>query len=192
MAETKIVKSGGQQPDALESQVALELLNLSNSNVCPELKDLHIVAAKEINVGNGRKAIVLFVPFPILRQFQRIQVQLVRELEKKFSNRHVFIVAQRTILGNGYLRSQHSKGPRPRSRTLSAVHDAILDDLVYPSEVVGRRTRFRVDGTRQIRVFLSRKEQTNVENKLRSFGAVYKKLTSKDVVFQFPIHGVNC
>jgi len=192
MAETKIVKAAGVQPDALETQVAHELLNLSNSNVCPELRDLHIVAAKEIDVGNGKKAIVMFVPYPLLRQFQRIQVQLVRELEKKFSNRHVMIVAQRTVLGNGYLRSQNTKGPRPRSRTLTSVHDSILNDLVHPSEVVGRRTRFRVDGSRQVRVLLSRKEQTNIESKLRTFGAVYKKLTSKDVVFQFPIHGVNC
>jgi small subunit ribosomal protein S7e len=192
MSESKIVKRGGQQPDALETQVSNELLNLTNSNVCPELKDLHIVAAKEIDIGNGKKAVILFVPFPQLRQFQKIHIQLVRELEKKLSNRHIMIVAQRTVLGDGYLRSRNTNGPRPRSRTLTAVHDSILDDLVYPSEVVGRRTRFRVDGSRQVRVFLSRKEQANVESKLKTFGAVYKKLTSKDVVFQFPVHGVNC
>ena len=29
-----------------------------------------------------------------------------------------------------------------RSRTLQAVHTAILDDLVYPAEIVGKRIRF--------------------------------------------------
>lgn len=37
------------------------------------------------------------------------------------------IVAQRTILGKSYSRSTATKGPRPRSRTLTAVQDAILE-----------------------------------------------------------------
>lgn len=37
---------------------------------------------------------------------------------------------------------------RPYSRTLSSVHDSTLEDLVYPTEIVGRRTRVRVDGSK--------------------------------------------
>jgi len=39
-----------------------------------------------------------------------------------------------------------------RSRTLVAVHNAILDDLVYPAEIVGKRTRIRLDGSRLFKV----------------------------------------
>jgi small subunit ribosomal protein S7e len=49
-----------------------------------DLQDLHIAAAKELDVGGGRKAIIIFVPFRQLRDFHKIQPRLVRELEKKF------------------------------------------------------------------------------------------------------------
>jgi len=38
------------------------------------------------------------------------------------------------------------------SRTLTAVHDAILEDLVFPSEIVGKRIRVKLDGSRLIKV----------------------------------------
>ena len=34
------------------------------------------------------------------------------------------------------------------------VHDAILDDLVYPTEIVGKRVRYKVDGSRTLKVCL--------------------------------------
>jgi len=42
---------------------------------------------------------------------------------------------------------------RPRSRTLTAVHEAILQDVVFPAEVVGKRTRVKLDGKQIIKVF---------------------------------------
>ena len=97
------------------------------------------------------------------------------------------MVGQRTILGKNYARSAKSKGPRPRSRTLTAVQDAILDDLVYPTEIVGKRTRCKLDGSKVLKVLLDPKDQVNVETKLDTFSHVYKKLTNKEVIFEFPV-----
>lgn len=157
----KIVKPAGQEPDEFEELVAQELVNLeaSNSDIKAELRNLHISAAKKIDVTGGRKAILIFVPCRLLGQYHKIQGRLVRELEKKFSGRHVVIVAQRTILSKGFRRGGKYKGALPRSRTLTAVHDAILEDLVYPTEIVGKRWRMRMDGSKLLKVYLDPKDQ---------------------------------
>ena len=78
--------------------------------------------------------------------------RLVRELEKKFSGKHVVFIAQRRILPKPTRKANKLKQKRPRSRTLLAVHNSILDDLVYPAEIVGKRIRIRLDGSRLFKV----------------------------------------
>jgi small subunit ribosomal protein S7e len=89
------------------------------------------------------------VPFRLLKAFHKVQQRLVRELEKKFSGKDVVIVANRRILPPS---SSGVSNSRPRSRTLTAVHEAILGDLVYPTEIVGKRIRYRVDGSKLLKV----------------------------------------
>ena len=170
-----------------EANFAQELLNLemTSTELKASLRDLFITAAKEVDVGGGRKAIILYVPYKLLKSFNKIHQRLVRELEKKFSGRHVLIVAQRTILGKSYARSHKTTGLRPRSRTLTAVQDAILEDIVYPTEITGKRVRCKVDGKRILKVYLDSKDQANVEGRTDTFAAVYTKLTNKQVSFQF-------
>ncbi|KAL0076023.1 30S ribosomal protein S7e [Phycomyces blakesleeanus] len=188
MASHKIAKLSGASPaDEFELSVAQALLDLQNN--VPELKKdlagLQITGAKEVELGAGKKAIVIFVPVPSQKAFNKVQARLTRELEKKFSDRHVVFVAQRRILSKP-TRRQNPKQPRPRSRTIKAVHEAILEDLVYPTEIVGKRTRVAVDGSKTIKVFLDTKDATSLEYKLDTFSSVYKKLTGKNVVFEFP------
>jgi len=110
----------------------------------------------------------------------------VRELEKKFSGKHVVFVAQRTILPKTFNRGKVNAGPRPRSRTLTAVHEAILEDIVFPTEIVGKRTRY-AEGSKQMKVFLDAKDTHNMEAKLDTFSKVYFDLTNKEVQFAFPV-----
>ncbi|KAI1724799.1 ribosomal protein s7e domain-containing protein [Ditylenchus destructor] len=187
-AYAKLVKPDGKAPEEVEKQVANALAELSNSaEIKGQLNELYFVGAQEYEFGQ-KKCIIIYVPVPQLRDFQKIHQKLVRELEKKFSGTHVVFVAKRRILPKP-LRGKNRKPlkqKRPRSRTLTAVHDAILSDLVYPAEVVGRRIRVKLDGKQILKVHLDKTQQTNVEHKVDTFSSVYKRLTGKDVVFEFP------
>ena len=72
-ASKKIVKPEGQEPDEIETQVAQELLNLeqSSTEIKAELKELYFLSAKEVEVGGGKKAIILFVPFGLLKSYHK-------------------------------------------------------------------------------------------------------------------------
>lgn len=171
-----------REPDEFELSVAQELGNLeaTSSDLKASLRDLYITAAKECG-----KAIIIYVPYKLNKSFRKIQTRLTRELEKKFSGRTVLIIAQRSILGKSYARDQKTKGLRPRSRTLTAVQDAILEDIVYPTEISGKRTRCKVDGKRITMVYLDSKDQANVEARTATYAEVYGKLTNKHIAFKF-------
>ena len=68
---------------------------------------------------------------------------------------------------------------------MTAVHEATLNDLVYPAEIVGKRIRVKLDGSKQMKVHLDKTQQTTVEHKIETFTSIYKKLTGKDVNFEF-------
>jgi len=186
-ANKKIVKEKGLDADQFELDVAQALCDLeANSNdLKAELRELYIVSAKEVDV-TGRKAVVIFVPFKLLKVVHKIQSRLVRELEKKFSGKHVVLIGQRRIMRKPSAGQRQPKQKRPVSRTLTAVHEAILEDLVYPTEIVGKHTRYRLDGSKICKVYLDPKEAPNVEYKVDTFATVYKKLTGKEVKFEFP------
>ena len=183
----KVLKKGGKEPTELELNLAQAFSDLESTSkdLKGDLRDLYFLAAKEIAVDESKKAIIVFVPFVKLAKFKKIQPRLVREFEKKFTNKHIVFIGQRTVLGAGHARA--SKGAlRPRSRTVQAVHEAILNDVVYPTEIVGKRIRFRLDGSKLHKVYLDPKEAPNVDYKLATFASVYRKLTNKNIEFMFP------
>lgn len=98
-----------------------------------ELKDLAVVGVKELNLVTSKKraknVVLIYVPYPSLKVAQRNHAKLVAEFEKKLKC-FVFLVAKRTIASR-WIKSHRSQ-VRPRSRTLTAVYDAILDDLIFP------------------------------------------------------------
>ncbi|RPB23871.1 ribosomal protein S7e [Terfezia boudieri ATCC MYA-4762] len=174
------------KPSELETSIAQAVYDLETqvADLKAPLRPLQFHSAREVEVGGGKKAIVIFIPVPLLQQFHKVQQRLTRELEKKFSDRHVVFLALRRILPIPSRRSRVTQ-KRPRSRTLTAVHENLLQDLVYPTEIVGKRVRTKVDGHKITKVYLDSKEKSVVDYKVDTFGEVYRKLTGKHVTFEF-------
>ena len=182
----KIVKAAGATNSELEEKIAnyFHELETSANDIKAEIKDLTFTAAKEIEVSSSKKAVIIFVPFKQLRSYHKVQARLVRELEKKLGSQ-VVIIAQRRIMREVQKGSHKPSVRRPHTRTVDSVHSSMLEDIVYPTEIVGKRTRVRLDSSRLLKVHLDAKEQTNVEHKVDTFSAVYKRLTGKQAVFEF-------
>lgn len=62
-------------PDETETSVAQALIELENNvpELKTELRPLQISAAREVDVRGGKKAIVVFIPVPQQKAFQKIQ-----------------------------------------------------------------------------------------------------------------------
>ena len=54
-------------------------LEANSNDLKAELRELYITSAKEVDV-TGRKAVVIFVPFKLLKVVHKIQSRLVREV----------------------------------------------------------------------------------------------------------------
>jgi small subunit ribosomal protein S7e len=180
---SKVVKTNGKPITALERLVTKTINEIQVPEVQAEVPTLYLVAAKQVAVAKGRKAIVLFIPFRQQKRFGKIQKRLIAELEKKFTATHVVVAIQRTIMSENMARWTNQK--RAHSRTLTAVYDAILNDIVAPTTIVGKRIRFKTDGTQLLKVYLDKKDQKDIEDKAATFAAVYKKLTARNVAFSF-------
>merc|ERR1712151_490684 len=106
-ARKKIIKDKGVAPTDLEEEVAKALFDIEvspSSDIKADVRDIHISGAKELDVGKNNKAVVVHFPFRVWKSVRKIQGRLIRELEKKFSKRHIVFVANRTILDKNFRR----------------------------------------------------------------------------------------
>ena len=182
----KIRKLKRTKPSTIEDEVAKALydLEMNHKTLRTSLPRFHINTAKEIEYGAGEKrGLIVFYPLRFLMLVRKIQKVLVAELEKKFAGRVVVLVAQRKIVRRP--KDVYSLQAVQRSRTQTAVNENILTDLLYPCDIVGRRWKCRVDGSKLMKVYLDSRDRKKCEGRLRIVADIFKRLTHRPVSFGF-------
>ncbi len=125
-------------------------------------------------------ALVVYLPFVFVQNNRALVTKIVNEIQKK-KNRHAFVLAKRTIVN----KKADFKQMIPRNRTLTAVFDALLEDLIFPANVIGRRWRYRLNGSQLGKIFLSEESRAFLEDKVELIAQLYFALTNRKITFEF-------
>lgn len=173
-------------PSEIEESVAKTLYDLESTHktLKAQLPRFHINGVRVIETPRSNKnAMVVFYPLRFLMLVRKIQKSLTAELEKRHPGSVVVLVAQRKITKRPT--DVYKLQKVQRSKTSTAVFENILNDLIYPCDVVGRRWRFRTDGSRTMKVFLDARDRKKIEARLAVIANVYRQLTHRTVTFAF-------
>lgn len=139
---------------------------------------------KEVKiVGEDKKsytALVVYLPFVYVKNHKGLLAKLVNDIQSK-KKLPTFIVAHRTLLN----KKSAQKQKIPRNRTLTAVYDSILEDLISPGIIIGKRQRYHLDGSQHTKVFLNEESRAFLESKTHLIAQIYKQLTNRKVSFEF-------
>lgn len=70
---------------------------------------------------------------------------------------------------------------------MTSIHENILDDIVAPHQIGGKRTKVTADAPKLLKVVLDvkEKERDQIQEKLDTYSAAYLKLTNKPAIFAF-------
>jgi small subunit ribosomal protein S7e len=182
----KLRKAKRTKASSIENDVAQALfqLELSHKTLGECLPRFHINTAKEVEHPiSKKKGLLVFYPLRFVQLVRKVQKTLVSELEKRFPGRVISLVAQRKVVKrpSDIYKLQEVQ----RSRTATAVNEGILNDLLFPADVVGRRWRFRTDGSRVLKVYLDARDKSKLSGRIAMAAYLYKKLTHRLVQFHY-------
>ena len=150
------------------------------------LANLKFEGIKEVN--GDVNVVILTVPYKQINAFRQVASFLVPELEKRFNSAQVVVVGKRRAFPVRPEDKRRYRVIRPHGRTLRAVNDALLDDVCFPTAIVGKRTHYNLQGKQELHVILDAHDRAHVEERLVAYSAAYKRLTGINTVFEVADH----
>lgn len=147
------------------------------------LEDVKIENANEIAMGADKRCYLVQVNESSVKNLQNVHGDITKKLEDHFSTPVVIVPFRKKI--NGKLFRKYRGTKVPREKTLTAVHEAYLEDLLYPATIVGKRVRYPKGKGRLFKVFVDQLDKDSVEYKTNAIVACYKALTNRDLQIEF-------
>ena len=156
----------------------------NDQNLKKDLENLKIENANEISIGSDKRCYLVQVNESSVKSLHNVHSDIVKKLEEHFSTPVVIVPYRKKINGKLFRKFRGSKVPR--DKTLTAVYDSYLEDLVYPATIVGKRVRYPTGKSRVYKVFVDPLDREHIEYKINAITACYKGLTNRDLVVEFP------
>lgn len=184
----RIQKKGEATPFEVSVANALnEIQEASEEGIKKSLQNLKITGVKEV-ATDGLKVLIISVPYKQVPVYRAILGYLIPELEKRLENSSIVIVGKRRAFPKTPIRGRRYASIRPTGRTLRAVNDGLLEDVVYPTSIVGKRVHYDLKGGQVTHVYLDHNDRTRVEERLNTFSVAYQRLTGLRTVFEVANH----
>ena len=148
-----------------------------------DLEPIKIEHSNEVQMSDDQKCYLIQISTTNLAGFKKVHSLLTKKLEESLSNPVILIPAKKRVNGKEY-RVYVSKKV-PRDRTLTAVFDGYLDDILYPATIVGKRIRYPTGKTRTFKVLVDPLDKDVVEYKVPAMVACYRALTNRKLEIEF-------
>ena len=156
----------------------------NNASLKNDLDALKIEGANEITLPDNKKCYLVQVNESSTKNLQNVHTEVVKKLEEHFSVPVLIVPFRKTINGNLYRRYIGKQAPR--TKTLTAVYDNLLEDLLYPATIVGKRTRFSKGKNKVFKVMVDPIDKETIEYKTAAISSTYMALTNRELVIDFP------
>lgn len=149
-----------------------------------KLEEISICRVSEIQIESNKHCFLVFLNAPSQSAFKSVNSFLVKKFEEHFGAPVSIIQERKRINGNLFRRYQGTKVPR--DRTLSAIFDSYLEDLIYPATIIGKRIRFPQGKARQFKVIIDPVDKESIDYKVPAISVCYKALTNRSLHIEFP------
>ena len=184
MSKKESQKKGAMSEIQKNVSTALEKIKDSEKEHKAELDPLKIEHANEVEMNDNQKCYLIQISTQNLSGFKKIHSLLTQKLEEHLSNTVMIIPARKRVNGKEYRTFVSKKVPR--DKTLTAVFDAYLDDILYPATILGKRIRYPVGRTnRTYKVFVDPLDKETINFRLDAIKACYKALTNRKLDIEF-------
>jgi small subunit ribosomal protein S7e len=156
----------------------------SNSEYREDMKNVKIENVTEFKYEDNKTFVLVNVNESGVKSLQRVHVDLVKRLESNLGKPVIVIPSRKTVDGKKYRKFIGKKVPR--TRTLTYVRENLLEDLLYPATIVGKRTRYPRGQQKQLKVLVDAVDRDVLSSKTSAICVGYKSLTGHELSIDFP------
>jgi small subunit ribosomal protein S7e len=146
------------------------------SALVTDVKELNLTTPDKKKIG----VLIVYLPFALAKKNSKELPKIVNEIQSK-KNKHTFIVCQRTMIN----KKADFKQQIPRNRTLTAVYDSILEDLISPGYIVGKRSCIRLDGSTYSKIYINEEAKVFLTERSEIIEKIYFSLTNRKISIEF-------